>query len=150
MPGRRTGDQGDINITKFDLHSVMNYCNPKWVGNGKLSDNDIAGLQAWYGRPNGALTRYDGTWQGTLTYSDRTCVADTVNVTVRGQQVQGHVKTPAGQVVEISATIDNEARLEGFQFRLNPRDLIILRGRLTDGTLQSTDCGCGQYTFTRQ
>ena len=29
----------------FDLQSVMNYCNPRWVGGGKLSTNDITGLQ---------------------------------------------------------------------------------------------------------
>ncbi len=144
------GTSGDINITPYDLHSVMNYCNPKWAGNGQLSAEDIAGLQSWYGRPQAATARFDGTWQATLTYSDRTCVADAVSLTVRGAQVQGRVQTPAGQVVEIAATIDQEARFEGLQFRLNPRDLVTLRGRLTGGMVHSTDCGCGQYTFSKQ
>lgn len=42
------GTTGDILITKYDLKSVMNYCNPQWSGNGKLSKLDIKGLVKWY------------------------------------------------------------------------------------------------------
>jgi hypothetical protein len=45
------GVSGDFKITAYDLYSVMNYCNPKWVGNGKLSALDIVGLQQLYGAP---------------------------------------------------------------------------------------------------
>ncbi len=45
----RQGPDGDTDLTKYDLHSVMNYCNPKWSGDGKLSQKDIKGLQKWYG-----------------------------------------------------------------------------------------------------
>jgi hypothetical protein len=43
------GTTGDWNITTCDLNSVMNYCNPSWGGNGKLSDLDIKGVVALYG-----------------------------------------------------------------------------------------------------
>jgi len=45
------GASGDFKITAYDLYSVMNYCNPKWIGNGKLSALDIVGLQTLYGAP---------------------------------------------------------------------------------------------------
>ena len=35
----------------WDLGSVMNYCNPIWNNDGRLSRTDIAGLQAAYGTP---------------------------------------------------------------------------------------------------
>jgi Matrixin len=47
------GVRGDLKITPYDLLSVMNYCNPKWNGNGTLSELDINGLVTIYGRnPN--------------------------------------------------------------------------------------------------
>jgi hypothetical protein len=45
------GVDGDFKVTEYDLYSVMNYCNPKWIGNGKLSALDILGLQQLYGAP---------------------------------------------------------------------------------------------------
>ena len=45
------GVDGDFKVTAYDLYSVMNYCNPKWIGNGKLSALDIVGLQKLYGAP---------------------------------------------------------------------------------------------------
>lgn len=57
---QQQGTTGDINITPWDLHSVMNYCNPKWAGDGKLSEYDIAGLQSWYGKPAEPENRFDG------------------------------------------------------------------------------------------
>jgi Astacin (Peptidase family M12A) len=41
---------GDYNVTKYDPNSIMNYCNPKWNGNGKLSQLDILAVQTIYGR----------------------------------------------------------------------------------------------------
>lgn len=35
----------------WDLDSVMNYCNPTWVGNGMLSATDIAMARYYYGAP---------------------------------------------------------------------------------------------------
>lgn len=146
----RQGTDGDINITPYDLHLVMNYCNPQWSGNGQLSREDIAGVQSWYGRPNAATTRYDGTWQATMTYSDPACEADAVSLTVSGTKVQGRLQTPDGRVAEATGSLDQESRLDGVAFQLSPQDRITLRGRLTGGTVQSTDCGCGQFTFTRK
>jgi hypothetical protein len=42
---------GDKTIGAWDLDSVMNYCNPEWSGNGKLSPTDIEGVQLLYGQP---------------------------------------------------------------------------------------------------
>jgi hypothetical protein len=39
-------------ITAYDLHSIMNYCNPSYLGDGTLSKLDIEGLQGIYGAPN--------------------------------------------------------------------------------------------------
>jgi len=43
------GTDGDIYMTPFDIESIMNYCNPNANNDGKLSAQDIAGLQFWYG-----------------------------------------------------------------------------------------------------
>jgi hypothetical protein len=43
------GSIGDFMVTAWDLHSVMNYCNPAWNGDGSLSQLDIEGLQLMYG-----------------------------------------------------------------------------------------------------
>jgi hypothetical protein len=49
---RRQGNDGDtINITPWDLHSVMNYCNPIYNNNGMLSEFDIKAVQYIYGAP---------------------------------------------------------------------------------------------------
>ena len=45
------GSKGDIEIGDFDIHSVMNYCNPKWNNSGTLSATDIEALQKFYGEP---------------------------------------------------------------------------------------------------
>ena len=45
------GSNGDINIGKWDKHSVMNYCNPKWSNDGVLSSTDIEALQQFYDEP---------------------------------------------------------------------------------------------------
>ena len=47
----KQGGDGDTYLTYYDLTSIMNYCNPNWNGNGKLSSSDITGLQKWYGWP---------------------------------------------------------------------------------------------------
>lgn len=43
------GENGSLPIGGWDLDSVMNYCNPEWIGNGELSEMDIAGVQMVYG-----------------------------------------------------------------------------------------------------
>lgn len=45
------GPTGDYNVTKYDPASVMNYCNPNWVGDGKLSELDIEAIRRFYGSP---------------------------------------------------------------------------------------------------
>jgi Astacin (Peptidase family M12A) len=49
---RRQGPDGDsINITPWDPHSVMNYCNPVYNNDGQLSKFDITAVQYIYGNP---------------------------------------------------------------------------------------------------
>lgn len=43
------GTDPDWNLTPYDLDSVMNYCNPKWAGHGRLSAKDIEGIRSIYG-----------------------------------------------------------------------------------------------------
>jgi len=45
----RQGSDGDVTIGAWDLNSVMNYCNPQWNGNGRLSDVDIQTFNSVYG-----------------------------------------------------------------------------------------------------
>lgn len=47
----------EFTVTEWDLNSIMNYCNPKWVGNGKLSEKDILGLQVIYGKGDNDRSR---------------------------------------------------------------------------------------------
>lgn len=47
--GEAQGGDPDLNITEYDLKSVMNYCNPAWNGDGKLSELDIAAVRTIYG-----------------------------------------------------------------------------------------------------
>jgi hypothetical protein len=43
------GGNGDVLIGPWDEHSVMNYCNPSWNGDGKLSDGDMNAVGIVYG-----------------------------------------------------------------------------------------------------
>jgi hypothetical protein len=56
QPG--AGSSGDTMIGAWDLASVMNYCNPVWNGNGKLSATDIEMVQKFYGLPDQNKTLY--------------------------------------------------------------------------------------------
>jgi uncharacterized protein YukE len=57
-PHTAQGTPGDYMITAFDLQSVMNYCNPQWNGDGRLSFHDRWGAVAIYGgwSPDFAIT----------------------------------------------------------------------------------------------
>jgi hypothetical protein len=50
-PGRGSGRDGYVVFGPWDLHSVMNYCNPDWMGFGKLSPGDVDTVQTYYGKP---------------------------------------------------------------------------------------------------
>ncbi|WP_193788519.1 carbohydrate-binding protein [Caballeronia insecticola] len=43
------GTRGDTMVGLWDLASIMNYCNPQWNGDGKLSATDIEMAQKFYG-----------------------------------------------------------------------------------------------------
>ncbi len=45
------GGNGDVLLTPWDLHSVMNYCNPIYNNDGKLSEGDVVSVQKTYGKP---------------------------------------------------------------------------------------------------
>src|ERR1039458_3219343 len=45
------GETVDVMLTPYDPNSIMNYCNPKFNNDGKLSVLDIAALRTLYGAP---------------------------------------------------------------------------------------------------
>lgn len=47
----RQGTNGTVLLTPYDPHSVMNYCNPQYNNNGKLSQYDTEAVQNVYGPP---------------------------------------------------------------------------------------------------
>jgi len=49
--GEAQGPNGDWTPTVYDPDSVMNYCNPKWNGDGYLSANDILAVRQMYPEP---------------------------------------------------------------------------------------------------
>lgn len=57
------GTRGGWKLTDYDAESVMNYCNPRWNNDGKLSPKDIKGVQTLYGaktvKEKGVFTVYD-------------------------------------------------------------------------------------------
>lgn len=53
------GTNGSAIVGAWDLNSVMNYCNPNWVGNGNLSSIDTQMVQLYYGIPT------TGAWNNT-------------------------------------------------------------------------------------
>ncbi len=51
---QQQGSDGDWYITVYDPNSVMNYCNPRWQNEGRLSRLDIRAIRAMYGPPRSA------------------------------------------------------------------------------------------------
>ncbi len=47
----RQGTNGDWNVTSYDEHSIMNYCNTTWNNDGHLSPRDIQAVTTIYGTP---------------------------------------------------------------------------------------------------
>jgi hypothetical protein len=47
----RQGSDGDWPVTLYDPESIMNYCNPRWNNDGKLSKLDIEAARTLYGPP---------------------------------------------------------------------------------------------------
>ena len=47
---RDPGAVGDYKVTDYDPSSIMNYCNEKWMGDGRLSALDVEAVQTVYGR----------------------------------------------------------------------------------------------------
>lgn len=48
----RQGNDGDTLLTPWDIHSVMNYCNPTYSNDGVLSEFDVKAVQYIYGLPS--------------------------------------------------------------------------------------------------
>jgi hypothetical protein len=46
----KKGTQGTWNVTKYDPKSVMNYCNVRWLGDGRLSERDVTAVSTVYGK----------------------------------------------------------------------------------------------------
>lgn len=53
------GSNGDIVVGKWDIDSVMNYCNPEWNAGGVLSSTDIETVQRFYDSQNLIISQYD-------------------------------------------------------------------------------------------
>jgi hypothetical protein len=45
---KRQGQNGDLMLTPWDLHSVMNYCNPVYNNDARLSPYDVEALVSQY------------------------------------------------------------------------------------------------------
>jgi hypothetical protein len=45
--------QNELILTEYDANSVMNYCNVRWAGYGRLSEKDIAGYKKAYAKLTG-------------------------------------------------------------------------------------------------
>jgi hypothetical protein len=60
------GRPGDLAIGPWDLGSIMNYCNPVWTGDGRLSAMDVTATRAVYGPPAGEWTVARGMTNGGL------------------------------------------------------------------------------------
>lgn len=56
---KEQGTNGDWFISPCDPFSVMNYCNPRYNNNGKLSKLDIEAVQYLYGEPQNAAPAFD-------------------------------------------------------------------------------------------
>ena len=143
------GTDPDSLLTLYDPDSVMNYCNPRWSNEGILSAKDIEGLQAWYGRPESPAARYAGHWTASLTYSDQTCQADNIDLTIANGVISGQVTTPQNLTVPISARIDADSVIQGLAFDFGPLDHVAITGSFPRVLVRSTDCGCGSTSFTR-
>lgn len=46
---KKEGAVGDFSVTEYDPKSIMNYCNERWLGDGRLSKRDVEALRAVYG-----------------------------------------------------------------------------------------------------
>ena len=49
---KNNGRKGDMFVSDCDINSVMNYCNPKYLNDGILSEKDIELVQNLYGPPS--------------------------------------------------------------------------------------------------
>lgn len=54
----KDGAKGDVAVGDWDLYSVMNYCNPNWNNQGRLSSTDIIGVQQYYGTNSAYLAAW--------------------------------------------------------------------------------------------
>lgn len=61
------GSDGDLLLGEWDLASVMNYCNPKWSGDGMLSAGDVSGVKSAYGNQNPGVNHADIVWHNAQT-----------------------------------------------------------------------------------
>jgi hypothetical protein len=48
------GQDGNKLLTPYDEHSIMNYCNPEWNNDGRLSGLDVDAVHQLYGVPPGS------------------------------------------------------------------------------------------------
>lgn len=108
----------EIKITKWDLSSVMNYCNPNWAGNGYLSDLDVQGVKSVYGGVD-VDAKWSGTWI-TETYNERVNQKFTyeMKLTQNSKIIRGTYKSIDGnQFTGVITGKEVNGVLEGFWYR---------------------------------
>jgi hypothetical protein len=92
-------DSGGFYVTPCDIHSIMNYCNPKWANDGKLSEYDIKGIQTMYGiKTNKRLPSTPTSSNGILVLSDaigQNQMVENIYVNLSGITFALHVDTGA-------------------------------------------------------
>jgi len=143
------GSEPDALITQYDPQSIMNYCNSTWNNAGLLSQKDIIGVQAWYGKPANPLSRYDGRWVAHLNYSDQSCQSDELQITLSGGRISGTATTPQGLRITVNGQVDSASDLRGVVFNFSPVDRVEISGAFPHALVRSSDCGCGSTQFVR-
>lgn len=131
---KEQGPDGDLVIGEFDTASVMNYCNPRWNGEGLLSAGDIMAAQAVYGS-EGAFRSPDITrglgravagtqWLAAdLDGDGRTDLVQVAGGILRVYRSEGgtfaahegELAVPAGALARVAADLDGDGRAEVLQ-----------------------------------
>lgn len=104
---------GNWKVTSYDPDSVMNYCNPHWNNDGRLSAKDIQGVQLLYG----ARSNYNNT--ANRTPSGKFYVSDALDAT-NGQTWESIVMDVNGtkfgsrQFFQVNSTAAKQTRFWNF------------------------------------
>lgn len=121
------GRPGDLAIGPWDLGSIMNYCNPVWTGDGRLSAMDVTATRAVYGPPAGEWTVARGMTNGGLAL---------------GAAMLGTTSHGAGATALRLADVDGDGRADAVAYFEDGGRWWVAPGR-TDGSF-------GPYVLSRE